>query len=307
MSQPDSPAASGSGARITELLANKTLGRLKQLRLQPRGKFTNRQTGEHLAGAKGRSNEFADYRDYAEGDDIRAVDWNIFARLHRPFVKLFYEEQEKHVVVIVDNSRSMDFENKFLRARQLGLALGFTGLLGGERVSMLATNPSEEFVSYQPPTRGRGNFPKLIAFMENLRCGGDTPPEEGIANLLKRHTGQGLAIVLSDYLSSGDMKRGFNRLFNAGLEPCAVHILGPAELDPEINGDVSLVDSELGNRIDISASSTLLQIYHDYLSGLQHQIETLCRQRSGRYVLADAGREPERILFETLRREGWLS
>jgi len=99
-------------SQMTSLLANDTLGRVERMRLQSRRKFTNRSQGEHLSGKGGTSNEFTDYRNYVEGDDIRYVDWNIFSRLGRPYMKQYRHEEEMHVVIIVDASTSMNYDNK---------------------------------------------------------------------------------------------------------------------------------------------------------------------------------------------------
>src|SRR6188508_1408271 len=124
--------------QITSLLSNRDLDRLARLRLSVSRRFTNRARGEHLAAKGGTSTEFCDYRDYAPGDDVRYVDWNIFARIQRPYLKQFHQEEEMHVAVLVDASNSMLFENKLVLARQLAAALGVLGLHGNEKVSAYA-------------------------------------------------------------------------------------------------------------------------------------------------------------------------
>ena len=128
------PAATKQ-AQLSTLLDNQTLARLERMRLNPTRRLTVRSRGEHLSGKGGTSTEFTDYRDYVAGDDVKAVDWNIFSRLHRPYVKLYRHEEEMHVVSIVDASSSMQFDGKFERARQLAAAFGLMGLMNVERVS----------------------------------------------------------------------------------------------------------------------------------------------------------------------------
>ena len=127
-------------ARFTSLLENDVLARLERMRLLPRRRLTNRSRGEHHAAKGGTSTEFADYRDYVPGDDVRNVDWNIFARLERPYVKLYRHEEEMHVVSILDASSSMQFEGKFERAKQLAATFGLMGLMNVERVSCFSCN-----------------------------------------------------------------------------------------------------------------------------------------------------------------------
>src|SRR5882724_12658387 len=124
--------------QLTGLLTNRELDRLARLRLKVSRQFTNRARGEHLGVKGGTSTEFCDYRDYAPGDDVRFVDWNIFARIQRPYLKQFHQEEELHVALLVDASRSMLFEEKFPLAQRLAAALGMLGVRGGEKVAAYA-------------------------------------------------------------------------------------------------------------------------------------------------------------------------
>jgi len=133
----------GGAAALSSLMDNRTLSRMERLRLQPNRKLTNRQQGEHLRGKGGESTEFADYRDYSAGDDTRFIDWNIFARLRRPYMKQFRMEELRHVAVFVDASASMHFEGKFDLARALALATGVMGLFAQERVYVYAWDGGE--------------------------------------------------------------------------------------------------------------------------------------------------------------------
>ena len=116
-----------SKSQYTSLFENDILSRLERLRVNPRRRRTNRSRGEHLSGKGGTSTEFSDYRDYVEGDDVRNVDWNIFARINRPYVKIYQHEEEMHVVILIDASSSMMFEGKLDRAKQLAAAFGVMG------------------------------------------------------------------------------------------------------------------------------------------------------------------------------------
>src|SRR5260221_5314502 len=118
-----------SQAQFTKLLENDVLSRLEKMRLCPRRRLTNRSRGEHHASKGGTSTEFVDYRDYVAGDDVRYVDWNIFARLERPYVKLYRHEEEMHIVSLVDASSSMQFEGSSELAKQLAAAIGMIGLM----------------------------------------------------------------------------------------------------------------------------------------------------------------------------------
>src|SRR5688572_23320089 len=191
-------------AQITSLLNNRDLDRLARLRLNASRRFTNRARGEHLAAKGGTSTEFCDFRDYSPGDDVRFVDWNIFARINRPYLKQFHMEEEMHVVLLVDASTSMTFEGKLDLARRLAAAFGVMGLRGSEKVSAYAMGNGSS--GSLRPCSGRSATSKLFAFLENFGSGGDQPIDAGIESMLRQHRGRGVVIVLSDFLTSGDMR-----------------------------------------------------------------------------------------------------
>ena len=299
-------AAETSSRQLTSLIENRTLNRLERLRLNPTRRLTNRSVGEHLSGKGGTSTEFSDYRDYVPGDDTRFVDWNAFARLHRPYMKLYQYEEELHVVLLVDASSSMLPEDKLFRAKQLAAALGMMGLLNVERVSVYGCNTFGGQPALLPPCTGRASLMRLFAFLEGLEGGGDYSIEAAVDAVLKRHRGRGIAVVLSDFLTFGDLTRPFNLLYSAGLETFAIQILGPAEIEPEITGDLRFIDSETGQTLDISSAETLLGVYHEHREALAAELDILCRRRSGRFLSINSREPIETLLLDTLRRRGWV-
>lgn len=288
--------------QITSLLSNRDLDRLARLRLNVSRRFTNRARGEHLAAKGGASTEFCDYRDYAPGDDVRFVDWNIFARIQRPYLKQFHHEEELHVAVLVDTSQSMSFEGKFALAQKIAAALGVMGLRGSEKVSARALGAADRLA----PCRGRGAQGKLFRYLESMTCGGTTPVETGIEGFLRQHHGRGVAIVISDFLTEGDIRRAFSLLHNSGLQIFAVQILGPSEIDPELTGDLRFIDCETDDHLDISSANDLLTLYHEYRLAHESRLSALCQQRSGRFVSISSADSFENVLFGTMRRQGWI-
>ncbi len=174
-----------SSSQLTSLFENTVLNQIERMRLKPMRRLTNRSRGEHLSGKGGSSTDFADYRDYAAGDDLRYVDWNIFARLHRPYIKQFQHEEELHVVLIIDASTSMLFENKLLRARQLAAAFGIMGLLNVERVSAYAVHQKQGEQWILPPGAGRQKIRPLLTFLEQIGGGGNVPVEKAIETVMQ--------------------------------------------------------------------------------------------------------------------------
>src|SRR5690349_6414521 len=196
-----------SSAQITTLLSNRDLDRLARVRLNAHRRFTNRARGEHLAAKGGTSTEFCDYRDYSPGDDVRFVDWNIFARIERPYLKQFHHEEELHVAIVLDTSNSMMFEEKFAVAQRIAAALGVVGLRGNEKVSVTAVGHSTP--ARLQPSSGRMSMRKLFVFLEGHEPGGEMPFDLGIEAFLRRHSGRGAAILISDFLSNSDFLRPF--------------------------------------------------------------------------------------------------
>ncbi len=293
--------------QLTSLLPNPVLDRLERLRLVARGGRADRSRGEHLSGKGGASTEFCDYRDYSAGDDTRFVDWNIFSRLHRPYVKQFHHEQERNVVLLVDASASMRFEGKLDLARQLAAAFGMMGLLGQERVSAYASHMRDAVPDRMPPGRGRGGLRRLFSFVESIDGQGDAPLERAVEMLLKYHRGKGVCVILSDFLTFGDLRRGFNALFASGLEPWGIQILGRQETDPDLSGDLRLVDTETQEMLDVSSVADLMSLYQEHRLAWQDELASLCQRREGRFLAVGSGESAESVLLDRLRRQGWIA
>lgn len=292
--------------QLTTLLDNDVLARVERMRLNPTRRLTNRSRGEHLAGKGGASTEFADYRDYSPGDDVRYIDWNIFSRLNRPYMKQFRHEEEMHVVILVDASASMAFDGKLERAKQLAGAMAVMALMNLERVSIYACREKGDTLKFLSGITGRVSMRLLFDFLEGIEEGGDFPIDEAVEAVLRRHTGRGIAIVLSDFFTFGALERPMNMLFSAGLEVFGVQILAPSEIQPELTGDLRFVDCENGATLDISSAGELLGIYEEHRLALEQELESLCRRRSGRFLSISSHDPLKWVLFDLFRRRGWI-
>jgi uncharacterized protein (DUF58 family) len=293
-------------AQLTSLFDNAILKQIERMRMKPLRRMTNRSRGEHLSGKGGSSTDFADYRDYATGDDMRYIDWNIFARLNRPYIKQFQHEEELHIVLLVDASASMTSEDKLLRARQLAAAFGIMGLLSVEKVSAYAIHQRSDRPWKLPPGTGRTKIRALLNFFEQIEAGGDVPIEKAIETMLRFHRGRGIVVLLSDFLTFGDLTRPLNLLNSSGLEVWGVQILGESEINPNLQGDLRFVDSETGETLDITNAAELLNIYQDQRLWLQESLNTMCRRRSGRFLSTSSAATLTSILFDQLCRQGWI-
>lgn len=292
--------------QLTTLFDNATLNQIERMRLKPIRRLTNRSRGEHLSGKGGSSTDFADYRDYVAGDDLRYVDWNIFARLRRPYIKQFQHEEEMHVVILVDASTSMLFEDKLLRAKQAAAAFGIMGLLNVERVSAYAVHSQPDRPWMLPPGSGRTRIRQLLTFLEQLEGGGDVPIEKAIETMLRFHRGRGVAILISDFLTFGDLSRPMNLLYSSGLEVWGLQVLSESEINPNVQGDLRFIDSETQQTLDITNASELLNVYHDQRHWLQENLNSMCRSRQGRFLSVSSGATLQTVLYDQLCRQGWI-
>lgn len=289
------------------LLSPKTNGRLERMRFNPRSRLTSRSRGDHLTGRGGNSTEFSDYRDYSPGDDMRFIDWNIFSRLQKPYLKLFHLEEEMNVLVIIDGSASMKFGGKFEFAQKLASAFTTIGLYSNEKVSIYGINDENAGIpSHLGPASGRFNAQKFNRFINDVDNSGNITLESGVEKVLKKHSGRGMAIIISDFLTSGDIEKSFNLLFSKGLAPYALQVLSPEELNPELSGDARFVDCETKVTLDITAAGQLTEIYLEYLSNLQQNISDWARNRNGLYAECSSEQDIDSFLFDTLVRRGWI-
>ena len=297
-------AAAAADGKMTSLLANADVARAGQLRIAGDRRFTSRSRGETRSRSTGRSIEFKDYKDYVAGDDIRHLDWNIFARLRRPYVRQFHDEEEVTVSLVIDASLSMKFEDKLLRAQQVAAIFGISALLGGERLVPWVIGETPERL---PVPRGRVGLRPLFRALEGIAPGGRMPLEVGLREAVLRHHGRGFTVVLSDFLTAGDLTSVLNLAHGRGQEVLALQILGPSELDPDLFDDLRLVDCETDTFLDVSSGGDLMAIYRDYRERLQQQLALDCRKRGGRFLCASTGDTAQDICFGALRRYGWLA
>jgi uncharacterized protein (DUF58 family) len=206
--------------------------------------------------------------------------------------------------VIIDGSNSMLFEEKFETARRLAAAFGVIGLRGQEKVSVTLVGAAAP--RRLQPSTGRTSQRKLFAFLESCAAGGDVPFDTGIEHFLRRHSGRGVVLLLSDFLSANDYQRSFNLLNSAGLEIFALQILAPSELAPELAGDLRFIDSETQAALDVSSAADLLAIYHEYREGFAARLAELCKRRTGRFLSASSTEPLDSLIFDTMRRRGWV-
>lgn len=251
---------------------------------------------------RGQSVEFADYRDYALGDDLRQLDWNVYARLEKLFVKLFIEEEDVTITFLLDASPSMAFgrPEKLLFAKRAAAALGYIALAGEDRVVVTAL--TGRTARRQGGLRGSGRVFRLLANLSTIQ------PATGATDLLAsaRHaaamlTGRGVIVLLSDLLDQA-ADRVIRELAATGSELIVLHVLSPDELDPPLEGDLKLVDSESGEGIDVTVDLATLDDYRARLGAWQEGLADLAAKRRASYVPISSDTPLADLVFAELRR-----
>lgn len=302
MAETESPnRAKGSS---DNLLDPDFMTRLEQLEIISRKIHAARNKGERLSRRKGESAEFADYRNYVVGDDLRHIDWNIYARLDRLFLKLFLEEEELNVSIILDISKSMDAgtPSKALYAKRVAAAIGYIGLCNFDRVNLYAYN--EQLAGQLVGLRSRRMMSQAVKFLQGLPVEGKSHLAAAAKLFAMRHTQKGVAIVLSDLLDKGGFEEGLRYLLGRKLDIYVVQILSPEELQPDLTGDLKLVDIEDGDVAEITISKPLMDKYKANLQAYCESIRDYCNRRGISYVLTPTSEPFETLVMSYLRQRG---
>ena len=254
------------------------LAQLERLTLASRRVFRGRVKGERKSPRRGHSVEFCDYRAYGVGDDLRYVDWNAYARLDRLHVKLFVDEEDLCLHLLVDASASMDFGSpttKLDYAVRLAAALGFVGLVGLERVGVGIMR--ERVAEGWAPTRGRNQFPALLDFLTHVKPAGPTRLNDAMAAYALRARESGLAVIISDLLDPVGFEAGVRALMERRFDIHLIHLLDPEEMAPEMAGDFRLTDAETGEVHEISVDREAIRAYREKLHAFLERAENFCR------------------------------
>ncbi len=298
-----------STERSTEqksLLDASFLRHLEQLGLISKKVFLGKLKGERRSKKRGVSIEFADYRDYAKGDDLRFLDWNIFGRLDRLFTKLFHEEEDLYLYVILDTSASMGFgdPNKAWFAKRVAASLAYISLAGLDRVCLVGF--SEPYYRWLQPTRGKYQIWRIIDFLENLPLTGETSLTEGCRRFALQQSRGGVVVLLSDLLDPNGFEQGLKHLLQSNNDLYVLQTLSPQETNPELIGALRLIDVETAEDVEISVTEELLSVYERRLKAFQHEIKQFSTRYGVHYLSLESDLPVERLLTDSFRRLGLI-
>jgi uncharacterized protein (DUF58 family) len=294
------------------LFDQKTLTRLTRLSLVANRVRAGALKGERRSVRRGTSIEFADYRNYVGGDDLRRVDWNLYARLDRPFVKLFEEEEELNVYIILDASASMDFprdeagdpaHHKFQFAGRVAAGLGYVALNGGDSLSVTALQGPGRNLTWGS-YRGRGRNTQLLEFVGGLSMGGAIDFNSALREFASRPLRPGMLVLISDLLAAEGYQDGLSALLGAGHEITLIHTLSPDEVNPPLVGDLQLIDVETGRPQSVSIDANLRNLYQNRLVAWRDEIAAFCSKRDIHYVSIETSTSWDALILFDLRRLG---
>jgi uncharacterized protein (DUF58 family) len=291
---------------VKPLLDPDFLARLQRLEIVSKKIFVGKTKGERLSKRKGQSVEFADFRTYAVGDDLRFLDWNLFARLDRLFLRLFLEEEDLHVHLLIDNSLSMGFgePTKLHYAKQIAAALGFIGLSNMDRVVVEAFN--DRITQSTTPLRGRRSTWRLTGFLEAIEPAGPSDLTRALKAFSLKSSGKGVAVVLSDFMDKGGYEDGLRYLIARNMDAYVIQILSQEEIDPPLTGDLKLTDAEDGDEAEVTVSAPLLKRYKDTLAAYRGRLHEFCTRRGVNYLFTSNQVPFDRLVLGYLRQRGLL-
>ena len=283
------------------MLTDAFLNRLDALRLAMRGRAQGGAGGSRRSRQTGSSAEFSDYREYIPGDDIRRLDWNAYARFDKLFLKLFMEEQESQVTVLLDASASM--EAKWGAARAAAEAVGYLALTGGDRLRLHVLKNGRALRS--PQLAGRAAFPRLTGFLDGCAPDGT----EGTLTGAVKHTEglkKGLCFLITDGYTEDALKEALDYLRYLKQETAVIHVLSGGELRPDLEGALRLEDSESGEKLDLLADRGALDAYRDALEAFLRDVRENCASREAPYLLLDSSQPFEETFIPLLSKSGIL-
>ena len=290
--------------RAKDLLDDEFMSKIEQLELVSRKIIQGRIRGERVTQKRGRSIDFADYRPYTVGDDLRFLDWNLYARLDRLFLKLFLDEEDLHVYLLIDASRSMEFGQtaKFDHARRLAAALAYIGLVNYDRVVLAAFG--EGGLETLGPLRGRHQTLRVLDFLAGLEARGEASLEPAFKQFALAHRRKGVVVLVSDFLDKSGYEDALRYFIATNQDVFILHVLAKEEIEPELVGDLKLIDLEDGDATEITLSAPLVKTYRRTVEGFVGTLKRYAGARGMNYLLAPTSVPFDMLILDYLRRRG---
>ena len=287
--------------------------RLETLSLNLRSNLSGYFGGKHLVSTYGQTVEFADFREYQLGDDIRRIDWNLFSRFEKYFLKLFTDERQMNVQVFVDFSASMGKDNsdKASYTTAAAAALGFLAVQNMDRVTFhimkgeKAENPYGSIV-------GKQAFFRAVSTLTEVQFEGDTDIEKCVTGCPEVTVNNGLSVIVSDFFTESNWKKAVDYLCYKKRQVLLIQVLSPEEAEPMYDGRINLIDSESTDPADfrnmkLRITKSMLDSYNKALKDYTDDMHEFCKKRDVGLVTVRTDEPIERVLFGDLLKVGIMS
>jgi uncharacterized protein (DUF58 family) len=300
------PAAADEGALFDEAFQRQ----LESLALAARKLVQGRDRAERRTRRAGHGLELADYRTYSPGDDYRHIDWNAYARTERLLLRLFEQEEDLGVSLLLDCSGSMGAHatsgglTKLARGKQLVAALAYVALSGLDRVSIHALGVDEQ--ARMPAARGKAQIFAALAFLRKLSPSGPTDLASAVARFIARQKRRGLVVLISDLYDPKGVEHAISALRYARFELHVIRVLDASEAEPALRGDVELIDSETGLARSVTVTPALLARYRAAFEAHRSRIESFCREKHVPLHTVTTREALDTATLRVLRRGGLL-
>lgn len=294
-------------ARRDEQFDERFLRKLEYLYIMSKKIASGQARAQRKTRTVGSGLEFADHRNYSPGDDMRNIDWKVFGRTNKLFLKLFEEEEDLYIYFLLDTSKSMTLgrgPTKWDYAKQCAAALGYIGLSNLDRVSIIPF--SSKLDGRMPPTRGKKQIFKIFDFLSAVEPGAQTSLGDAFKTFVAQNKRRGIAVVISDFYDPTGFEEGLNFLRYHKFSPIVIHLFDERELDPALQGELQLVDCETGDVREVTVTPGLLERYKQVWGKFCDELETYCSKRDILYFRVPVQTPFDELVLRIFRAGGFL-
>lgn len=289
---------------MSELFDKEFFQKLNRLKLAMNIRIDKGMSGARKSSSKGSSVEFSDFREYIPGDDIRRIDWNVYGRLDKLFIKQFMEEKEAFYHIFVDSSASMNFGEKKKSDMALKLAAVFVWLVQKQldRVEILTL--SDGRLDRTSPITGRSSFARMLDELEKVSFSGTTGINEAISRA--KINGRGVTIIISDFLDPDGIDEAIKFLTFKRQEVMLLQVLAHEEIEFDEEGTFAIKDMETSDEVRVTMSRQTIKIYQKTLESHNRKIQRLAKKYGCAYMQITSDEDIEKVVFETMKQKGIL-
>jgi uncharacterized protein (DUF58 family) len=298
----------------SKLLDSAFMARLDQLDVMSRKILAGKMKGERRSKRRGNSVEFADYRNYTPGDDLRFIDWNAYARLDKLFLKLFLEEEDLALHILIDTSASTNYGKpaKFRYMQQVAAALGYVGLVNYNRVTINSMADTAADASAAPAVsttgalRGRGRVAQMLHYVNTLKPSGTANMALACRRFALANRSKGVCVVLSDFFDKSGFENALRYVAGGRYDLFVIQVLSPQEIEPDLQGDLKLVDLEDADTAEVSITQPLIAKYKSNLNAYCLALREFVTRRGGTYLFTSTAVPFDTLVLNYLRERGLL-